>query len=510
MTLEQAVRVMLSFEPELNAAEYDTLSSIEDIKVTRSARLPQASLRGSTGVSNRDRSTDGLFRSGDTVWQRQLGLSIRQLIFDGGVSRNQVQASENAMLAQQYLEKAMVEARVVDLSEVYLEVLRTTEQIKLAQKNVANHEKTVSQMQTKMKHQGERTELKLASSRLERSRSTLSALQLESRRSQSRLGRLIGNYDFVLTYPVIPMIPQNREDISLDSNWDYLAATEALEEAEHLAKAEKSRYAPKFYLDAGYSVGQNVSGIPGSDNEANALIVGEWTLFDGGRRKALKQRNHFQVGKFEELKRAADLARHYDLDLLWQERLANEHSIGILSSYANELDEVVKDYQKRFGLGKETLLNILDIQNEHYGISKELLDARYDFDASTFRIMGKQGKLAEWLLRDLENSLLNRFEAASKNPAEDAIPVVLSTGDELKDERVPLTQKELMKRVFDREGPTANYEPAPMEEYYETETNSRKGWFQRSFSGRKKSREKASPSVSVKPSSRRLYGRNRN
>ncbi|MEM7697588.1 MAG: TolC family protein, partial [Verrucomicrobiota bacterium] len=99
-TLEEAVCLMLEFEPELNAAEYDTLSAREDQAIIRSERLPRVTLDGSSGYSYRERTTDGLLRSGEDLFARQLSLSIRQLVYDGGTLKNQTKAARNALLAQ--------------------------------------------------------------------------------------------------------------------------------------------------------------------------------------------------------------------------------------------------------------------------------------------------------------------------------------------------------------------------------------------------------------------------
>ncbi|MDF1815310.1 MAG: TolC family protein [Verrucomicrobiales bacterium] len=511
LTLSDATRLMLEFEPELNASEYDTLSSIENIKVTRADLLPQVTLRGSSGLSNRDRTTDGLVQTGDTLFQRQLGMSVRQLLFDGGVARNNTKASKNAMMAQQYLEKGMIEARTVDLAEVYMEVLRTGKQIDLAHENIANHRKMVDLIQKKVENGGHRTEVQLAQSRLDRASNLLSSLQLGHNRALTRLAKLIGTNSFELKYPKAPPIPSNPDEIGLEDNWEYLAAAEALEEAEHRANAAKANHKPKFYLDAGYNVGRDVIGINGRDDEVSALVVGEWQLFSGGRKKALEKREHFQVGKFEELKRSADIARHYDMDILWQERLASRESRKILDSYKNDLAQVVDDYQKRFTLGRENLLNILDMQAEYFTVSSDYVDSSFDYDTNSFRIYGKQGKLTEWLLLLNGNQSCNLSSVDSKNPQAEAIPVGLTPDEQLKDQREPLTQKELMKRVFDDEGPTAEYEPAPMQQYYHQETNSRKGWIRRAWENRSsKKADQTTPAVYSKPSSlKRRFRTNR-
>ena len=67
-TLEESVHLMLQQEPELRAVDFDSRSSFQDYKIARGDLFPQITANGTSGVSERDRSTDGLVsQSGDTL-----------------------------------------------------------------------------------------------------------------------------------------------------------------------------------------------------------------------------------------------------------------------------------------------------------------------------------------------------------------------------------------------------------------------------------------------------------
>jgi len=110
-------------------------------------------------------------------------VSIRQLVYDGGNARNQARASRNALLAQQYLEKAMIEDRVVDLAETYLEVLRTERQIALAERNVANHRAMRDMLQQRADAGGSRADVALVQGRLGLATNQLATQKLAYRNS---------------------------------------------------------------------------------------------------------------------------------------------------------------------------------------------------------------------------------------------------------------------------------------------------------------------------------------
>ena len=407
-TLKESVCLMLEFEPELNAAEYDTLSNREDQKIARSKLLPHLSLNASSGYSERDRATDGLLETGDSLLQRRAGASIRQLLYDGGTSINESRSSRNTFLAQQYLEKSMIESRVVDLTEVYLEVFRAKRQIALAEENLSNHERMRDMLEERVKAGGSRADLALIQGRLGLAANTLATARLAARLAEGRFERLTGQLPLAMSYPEIPNIPSSIDEINLDNNHDYLAACEALEAAEHRAKATQGIAKPKIYFDAGATMGRDVNGVPGSDNEMSAVVVASWDLFSGGYNKGIQQREHFQVGKYEELKRTADLERQYNLSVLWQEREGSAASVAALSAYANELDGVAADYQEQFQVGRQELLNILDVQSETYTAQSRLLDAKFDLETSAFRILGVQ----------CCNTLQNPSTACASTPCE--------------------------------------------------------------------------------------------
>ncbi len=460
-TLKEAVCQMLEFEPELNAAEYDTLSSREDQKIARSQLYPHLSVNGSAGYSQRDRSTDGLLQSGDPLFQRGIGVSIRQLLYDGGTARNESKSTRNAFLAQQHLEKSMIEERVVDLCEVYLEVIRTERQIRLATRNVENHEAMRDALKERVAAGSSRADLALIQGRLGLATNTLATAKLQNRLAIGRFERLTGHRPGNLTYPSIPEIPNDIDEIDLSGNHEYLAAVEALESSEFRAKATEGLNKPNFYLDAGASAGRDVIGVGGEDNEVSALVVGSWDIFNGGYNKATKERAHFQVGKFEELVRAADLQRQYNLSVLWQEREGSAASIDALQRYATELDSVTGDYQEQFRVGRQELLNILDVQSESYTAESRLLDAQFDYDTSTFRILGVQGRAAETILDSNGGEGCGEWD---KEVVHDADHGLFAASDP--DSRVPVTQVGLMENQFDSEGPEADY-PSPRVEFYE-------------------------------------------
>ncbi|MEO0444722.1 MAG: TolC family protein [Verrucomicrobiota bacterium] len=398
-TLSKAAWLTLQHEPEIQAANFDRLSSEQDWKTVRGDLRPQLTMEGRSGYVERDRSTDGLVSSsGNGLLSRQIGLSVRQLLFDGGLARNQSRSAKQALEVQTFVQRSMVEARIVDLAEVYLEVLRAERQVNEAREQVTLHREIRDMIEETVGRGGNRADLALVEGRLSLAVETEASQDLALENARARFLRLTGQRPMGLTHPQVPSIPESESGILLEQNWDYQAAIAALEAAMFKHRSAKGRHLPKVYLDAGGSVGEDVLGVEGEDNELRALVVLSWDLFRGGANRALVEREHFQVQKAEELVRAAIEHSEYQRILLWKERENSKSSVRTLGSYVANLEGVLADYREQFKLGKRDLLNILDVQDELYTAEAKRTDARYNVDTTAFRLAGLQGTLTDSLI----------------------------------------------------------------------------------------------------------------
>ena len=80
-----------------------------------------------------------------------------------------------------------------------------------------------------------------------------------------------------------------RAEIRPTNNWHYRAALHQREGALLGKKVVKSKYFPRLLFRGTGSLGEDVLGVEGRDNEASALVVLQWDLFDGWRRKGLME-----------------------------------------------------------------------------------------------------------------------------------------------------------------------------------------------------------------------------
>ncbi|NNE91556.1 MAG: TolC family protein, partial [Verrucomicrobiales bacterium] len=404
-TLETAIRKMLEYEPELRASAWDAVSVRHDQKVVRGEMLPQVNISGSGGLYERDRSLDGLEAStSGPLFSRQLGVTARQLLWDFGAANSRNNSAKARARMQALMESAHAESRAVDMVEVFLEVLRLREQIRLSEANLAQHRKVATAMQDRFEQGGDRADLALVQGRLELSKTDLETQKLALEHAVGRYKRLTGREPGELQKPGIPRIPDHRNRIDLSANWYVLASREAIEMAEETRKAEQKEGGPKLFAEGGYSVGQDVLGIEGQDNEARALVVLSWNIIDGGRNVHRAKRGIALEKKAHELHKAANAEQRYQAGLLLSELEGAKNTIDALEEYSTRLKQVSSDYDEQFELGKRDILSILDVQNEQHSAQSRLVDATYEEIASRYRLLGLQGYLVSGLIGERKNS----------------------------------------------------------------------------------------------------------
>jgi adhesin transport system outer membrane protein len=286
----------------------------------------------------------------------------------------------------------MIEQRVVDLVEVYMELIRVDLQMKAAREHVADHIAFRAKLIRREQEGGVRSDTFLIDGRLSLAENTLATINLDRDNAIARYTRLTGKAPGNLTKPGIPAL-KDFEKIDLANNWDYLAACATLKSFEAALAAVQKNYGPNVFLDAGATEGDD-------NSELHALVGISLDLYKGGERKASECREYWQTVKARELLRAADENRRHRATDLLNEKQASASSVVSLDKYLDRLSSVASDYERQFNLGKRELLNLLDIRNEKYQAKSRLIDARFNDDMSNFRILGTQGKLVYHLIGD--------------------------------------------------------------------------------------------------------------
>jgi len=81
-----------------------------------------------------------------------------------------------------------------------------------------------------------------------------------------------------------------------------------------------------------------------------------------------------------------------------------------LSDHVDSASDTVISYEKQYRIGKRTLLDLLNTENELFEARKGYLDAKYDEQYAKYRVMNATGNLLTGLRVDIPQEWNEKVE----------------------------------------------------------------------------------------------------
>jgi adhesin transport system outer membrane protein len=123
------------------------------------------------------------------------------------------------------------------------------------------------------------------------------------------------------------------------------------------------------------------------------MLIASWNLYNGGADVAAREKAGIRM--LEEADRMINVKRLVNerLRLSWaaKERLAQQ--VYFLKQHRDYTKKTLDAYNEEFNLGRRTLLDVLDVENEFYTSRKEYVSARYNEKLANYRVIENVGNL---------------------------------------------------------------------------------------------------------------------
>ena len=176
MTLTEAIQSTLDNHPELQASNQNRLVADEEVKVAKGGYLPTVDLIAGAGREQTDSpSTRALGdHNKENLNFRDAELRLRQMLFDGFNTPNEVKRTEAVVNSRAYYSLGTAESLALRTVEVYLDVLKRREMVSLARNNLLAHERIHDQINLRSQRGvGSTADLDQAEARLALARNNL-------------------------------------------------------------------------------------------------------------------------------------------------------------------------------------------------------------------------------------------------------------------------------------------------------------------------------------------------
>ncbi len=411
VTLTEAVEQALATHPQIARAEAETRAAGYDVARVRGEYFPSVDLN--SGIGAEEMNVKALNLAGadeDVLARREFGLSVRQLVYDGFGTRSEVERRGALLDAAEQNASNVRESVAFDAVQAYLDVALNRELVQLARANVDAHRRTLDNVAAKVRSGvGQKADLQQAEGRLALAQSTLAAREGRLLEVMSSYERVTGQMPADLVTPGRAesglLVDGRMPDAGLRAAIDT-AVNEALNthpailragaEVEASVKAidvAKAEYFPRVDVEGNLGRNDNLSGVEGVRNNNTVMVVARWNVFRGGADKAAEQASVERKLAAEQSAEDTRRAVAENVAVAVQARATSESRIAHLERHVTASTDTLQAYKAQFDLGRRTLLDLLNAENELFTARSNLVSGLYEDLVNQYFVEAAKGAL---------------------------------------------------------------------------------------------------------------------
>ena len=401
-TLEEVITQTLTGNPQTRASMNRYKASGETVRVARSGYLPTVDLRSGIGWERIDnehtRSTEPATNEKDFT-PKENSLTVNQNLFDGFSTTNEYRKSEQFRESRREQLRARAESLALDVSDVYLRVLDSSKQVELARDNLKTHERIHNLVQQRSdKGVTTQSDLFQSEGRLARARANLITARNNLQDAESQYLRIVNNPPEHLSMPFFDdqLLPRELDEairVALKEHPAILSSNHELEASQFGYDSTCGQFLPTLDLSLSQRWDRDVRGISGKEDDTIAMVTMRYNLFNGGADMARRQEAAYRV----EENKANQLNTHQavveSLRMAWSAYVNTAEEQPHLKRHMDASAKTVAAYKQQFEIGKRSLLDVLDSENESYQAKRAYTSANYRVLYARYRILSGMGQM---------------------------------------------------------------------------------------------------------------------
>lgn len=392
-TLKATIEKALVTNPEVLGAVANRKATERELEGAQGPQYPVIDLHlGSGGERSKTPTISDL-----TLNRQEIGVTLRQTLYDGGAISGEV--------ARQTARLQALDSRVFDVSDsvaqrvsdIYLEVLKATELYDLAKANLDAHRNYREKIQDRVKAGvAQRADLQLAEGREALASSALTTREAGLEDARIRFRRLVGEMPKALVRPgsisrTIPALLELASEIAFSNNASLKVAKNEVIAAREAESASRARLMPVVSLDAGVTRNRNIDGVRGQNSDSSLMLMMNYNLFRGGSDKAKIAELSARLTSAMESENNVRRTIEEEVGRAWVALNAARSSLDYLRNHAQHTAEVKDAYQSQFDVGKRTMIDLMNAENELFQAKSSYISGFYSAEQSEHRLLAAMG-----------------------------------------------------------------------------------------------------------------------
>ncbi|AOU54425.1 TPA: TolC family outer membrane protein [Legionella pneumophila] len=425
-TLYEAVQYGMIANPDILLNTAKGLSAKQAIDKAKGGLYPSIDVTGGFG---RQRSVNPTSAAIDDTPSTTLNIvesavELRQRLFAGGGIINEVKRNQYLTEAQKWKTQGIAEDLALEITKNYFAVLLNERLYAYSIENLKAHKAVFKMIKERATAGITRTaEVDQANARLALAEANKISALADLQEVKINYAKTVGKWPENLQVPHVPArksLPNNLARIiekGLDNHPTVKSSYADIKEAKAQYDVARAAYYPEVNLVLNSSKNKNLGGLIGPNDSDTVAVRMNYNAFRGGADAARIRETAYQVQEAYETKNRTLLELKETIRLAWNAYVASALRIQPLKQHVTASRKTRTAYQDEFKVGKRTLLDLLDSQNEYYESQIELARAENDEILSRYRILNGMGCLLKHLNLRLPVNVVNNdvFSSAQTN-----------------------------------------------------------------------------------------------
>lgn len=396
-TLTYVVKHTLHNNPNVLQKQANIKASEAALNAALGGYAPNIDVRfaaGSNGYYHEDVDNDFTDLMGNRT-----GFLIIQPVFSGLSTYNLAKQRRYEIKTTKYQEAYTKELLALAAINAYMDVLRYSKLRVLAAANVRTHQKTLADVKTLYKGgAGRKSSLDLAKGRLSQSKATQHNITELYQNAVAEFINVVGFAPRRLRPTASPRVPSTLttvQNIALQIHPALQAAKKITASTQAAVAVSKGRLFPTIDIEASANNSYNMYGDKGWDKDRRAMVVANYNLFRGGSDIATvhqTQQQHIAAWQNQQ-----DVKRQVieTTTTAWDALQADRSQLPELQVHVIASKQVLQGYREQFKIGRRTLLDVLNTENELFSSQISLVNAQYALKVDAYSLLASMGTLAK-------------------------------------------------------------------------------------------------------------------
>ncbi|CZI38689.1 TolC family outer membrane protein [Legionella pneumophila] len=425
-TLYEAVQYGMIANPDILLNTAKGLSAKQAIDKAKGGLYPSIDVTGGFGRQRSINPTSAAIDDSPSTTLNivESAVELRQRLFAGGGIINEVKRNQYLTEAQKWKTQGIAEDLALEITKNYFAVLLHERLYAYSIENLKAHKAVFKMIKERATAGITRTaEVDQANARLALAEANKISALADLQEVKINYAKTVGKWPENLQVPHVPArksLPNNLARIiekGLDNHPTVKSSYADIKEAKAQYDVARAAYYPEVNLVLNSSKNKNLGGLAGPNDSDTVAVRMNYNAFRGGADAARIRETAYQVQEAYETKNRTLLELKETIRLAWNAYVASALRIQPLKQHVTASRKTRTAYQDEFKVGKRTLLDLLDSQNEYYESQIELARAENDEILSRYRILNGMGCLLKYLNLRLPVNVVNNdvFSSAQTN-----------------------------------------------------------------------------------------------